>query len=417
MATQKVFTMARSVAASPGGDQEALWMSTLQVASQSWMAFDWTSRLTQLDQAAAQTKEQKEQSLAARKHLAETTKQFKRSVKSMEQASTGLAENPSSENAAAAVKSMDGLAKECRKTVKAYQEEIDNLTKRSKASEAAFSSIHQGLSEVPDPSSLLATALEQIQSQKNQMSQLLRTVDEVNREMANMETNFLQQESRYQKEIAQLKDQKSEQASSGGLSKAEREELVQLRREVAEYEVEFRSLKNQDITIRKLEAKISELQTAGEEELKNQLEKAQQELAETEGRRAAEALEREAAMERKVQSLELELKAERAGREATHAHLLEADEGAGEREAAWEAQRRILVDDAERLRVSLHEATRERDALRLRVAALEGGHPDRVGPTPPPSGNVSMADMINERKAYEAEVSLIYSLLPSASDY
>jgi homeobox protein cut-like len=110
-------------------------------------------------------------------------------------------------------------------------------------------------------------------------------------------------------------------------------------------------------------------------------------------------------MERKVESLELELKAERAGREATQAHLLEADEGAGEREAAWEAQRRILVDDAERLRVTLHEATRERDALRLRVAAVEGGTPaDRAGPTPPPSGSISVSDMLLERKAYEAEV-------------
>ena len=398
--------MAR-VAASQGSEQEALWMSTLQVASQSWMAFDWGSRLTQLDNAVAQAKEQKDQSLAARKLLAETTKLFKRSVKSMEQASGGLVENPSSEeNVANAVKSMDVLAKECRKTVKAYQEEIDNLTRRCKGSETAFFSIHQGLSEVPDPSSLLVTAFEQIHSQQTQMTNLLRTVDEVNREMANMETNYSQQISLHQKEISQLKEAKVGMSSSGGLSKADREELVQLRREVAEYEVEFRSLKNQDITIRKLEAKITELQTAGEEELKKQLEKVQQDLAETEGRRAAEALEREAAMERKVQSLELELKAERAGREATHAHLLQADEGAGEREAAWEAQRRILVDDAERLRVTLHEVTRERDALRLRVAAM-GDAGDQTGPTPPPSGSVSMADMILERRAYEAEVSYV----------
>jgi homeobox protein cut-like len=399
--------MAR-VVASQGSGQEALWMSTLQVASQSWIAFDWDSRLTQLVNAVTQAREQKDQSLAARKTLAETTKLFKRSVKSMEQASGGLAENPSSEeHVGNAVKSMDSLAKECRKTVKAYQEEIDNLTRRCKASETAFFSIHQGLSEVPDPSSLLAAALEQIHSQQTQIAQLLRTVDEVNREMANMETNYSQQTSRYQKEIYQLEEAKTGEASSGGLSKADREELVQLRREVAEYEVEFRSLKNQDITIRKLEAKIAELQTAGEEELMKSLEKVRQDLAETEGRRAAEALEREAAMERKAQSLELELKAERAGREATQAHLLQADEGAGEREAAWEAQRRILVDDAERLRVTLHEATRERDSLRLRVAATGGGS-DRTGPTPPPSASVSMADMILERKAYEAEVTYVF---------
>jgi homeobox protein cut-like len=187
------------------------------------------------------------------------------------------------------------------------------------------------------------------------------------------------------------------------LNKEEKEELIQLRREVAEYEVEFRSLKNQDITIRKLEARIVELEQGSEEELQAKLEKVKQELEETEGRRTSEALEREAAMERRVETLELQLKAEMAGRAATQAHLLEESEGAGEREAAWEAQRRILVDDAERVRVMLHEATRERDDLRLKVAALEGTSESGVRSSPP-SGGINTADLLSERKAYEAEV-------------
>ena len=40
------------------------------------------------------------------------------------------------------------------------------------------------------------------------------------------------------------------------MSLAEREELIRLRSEVSEYEVEFRGLKNQDITIRKLESEF-----------------------------------------------------------------------------------------------------------------------------------------------------------------
>lgn len=394
--------MAR-VAASPGGDQDALW-SSLQAASQSWAAFDWNSRLAQLEKAVVNAKEQKEQSVTARKQLGDTTKQFKKSVKSMDQAAAGLSGNKSSVDAAdTAIHAMESLSKECRKTVKSYQEEIDNLTRRCKSSEMACSTLHQGLLEVAEPNSLLGVVMEHMSGQKAQLAQLLRTVEEINREMANMESNFSNQSSKYQKEIAQLKEAKVAEVSSSALSKAEKEELVQLRSEVAEYEVEFRGLKNQDITIRKLEAKVAELQKEGEEELQKQLEKAQQDLAETEGRRAAEALEREAAMERKVQTLELQLKAERAGREATQVHLLEADEGAGEREAAWEAQRRILIDDAERLRETLHESTRERDELRLRVAAFEGDS-TRNGPTPPPSTGLAVADVILERKAYEAEV-------------
>ena len=201
----------------------------------------------------------------------------------------------------------------------------------------------------------------------------------------------------------------------GGMSSAEREELIQLRREVAEYEVEFRSLKNQDITIRKLEAKIADLQRANEEETQQRLEAARQELAETEGRRAAEALEREAAAERRVEKMELELRAERAGREATQTHLLEADEGASAREAAWEAQRQILVDDAERLRELLHDATRERDGLRLRVEATSTRQPQQH--QAPSSGNLSatmnLSEVSAERKAFEAEVNEL-TLMTSA---
>jgi homeobox protein cut-like len=67
----------------------------------------------------------------------------------------------------------------------------------------------------------------------------------------------------------------------------------------------------------------------------------------------------------------------------------------------------------------LQAAVRERDELRLAVAAVQGnddtvggisgisgsGSRNRLtGPTPPPSGGISMADLMLERKAYEAEV-------------
>ena len=370
-------------------------VQSLGMASQAWVSFDLQKKRSSLEKTAATAKEQKEQSLAARKQLADTTKQFKRSVKAMEQASGAIKESTTPESVGSAVKAMDGLAKECRQTIRSYQEEIDNLTRRCKGSEAAFLSVQQSLMDIPDPAAALGTAMEQLHTQQTQIGQLLKTVEEANREMSNLE----QQSERYKQEAVAAKG-----AAPTGLGKEEREELFQLRREVAEYEVEFKSLKNQDITIRKLEAKIAELEDGAKEELAKELERAQQDLAETEGRRAAEALEREAAMERRVQTLELQLKAERAGREATQAHLLEADEGAGEREAAFEAQRKILVDDAELLRETLHEATRERDELRLRVAALEGDG-RRTGQTPPPSGGLAMADMILERRAYEAEVS------------
>jgi len=194
------------------------------------------------------------------------------------------------------------------------------------------------------------------------------------------------------------------------LSLVEREELIRLRSEVAEYEVEFRGLKNQDITIRKLESKIEELEENKEEEIQMELKKAQEELAESEGRRATEALEREAVTARKLESVELQLRAERAGREASATQLLKAEDGLGEREAAWEAQRQILVQDAERLREELFEANRERDAWRLKMEATLGEKAPASGGLPlggpPPSGGVGpkLAEYMSERKAYEAEI-------------
>lgn len=367
-------------------------LQSVQAAAESWKAFGWNEQRSQVDQTVLLSKEAREQSQNARKKLADATKQFRRSVKTLQQAAGALEAEMTPTTSEAAVKAASELGKECRGIVSSYQEEIDKLTRRCKSSETAYATFCQSMVELPDPSAILAACSEQIQAQQAQMSQLLQTVEKVSSEMEKQQEN-------HKKEIASLQQKNA----NSGSSKQEREELVQLRREVAEYEVEFRSLKNQDITIRKLETRISELQTAGEEQLHEQLQKAKEELVETEGRRAAEALEREAAMERKVQTLELQLKAERAGREATQAHLLEADEGVSQLEAAWGAQRQILIADADRLREDLQVATRERDDLRLEVAALQGAG-RTSGSVQTSSSGLSVEDLMSERAAYQTEV-------------
>jgi homeobox protein cut-like len=300
---------------------------------------------------------------------------------------------------------MDALSKECRKTVKGYQEEIDNLTRRCKASEQAYAVVCNKLVELPDPASLLAACQRRIEAQNAQLAKVFETVEKVNSELE--EAN--QSNASYKKQLADLQKSSSTNAA-GEFSNEEREELIQLRKEVAEYEVEFRSLKNQDITIRKLEEKILELQTAGAESIENSIAKAREELAMTEGRRAAEALEREAALEAKLQTLELQLRSERAGREATENVMLQADEGLCRREAAWDAQRQILVHDNERVRESLQTVSRERDELRMKLSALNNTTTANASiTTPPPSGNFSKQDLMLERNAYEAEVSWKYT--------
>mmetsp|Transcript_717 Transcript_717/g.1706 ORF Transcript_717/g.1706 Transcript_717/m.1706 type:complete len:801 (+) Transcript_717:185-2587(+) len=383
------------VSSAPSSGQHNALVS-LQKASKTWKSFDWAGKTTQWETTISENKESRESSTAARKQLADTTKSFKRLVKNVEVSGKTLGSTSSEESVAATVKAIEAVSKQARVTVKSYQEEIDNLTRRSKGIESAFDKLTNALQDLQDPSGLLASAMEQMNAQQQQIHQLTQKVEEVSNENVSLDAKL-------QKSIEEGRAAKSS-ASANSSSKEEKEEIMQLRREVAEYEVEFRSLKNQDITIRKLEKRIEELQQGGEEEFQAKLEAAKQELAETEGRRTTEALEREAAMERKVQTLQLQLKAEAAGRAATNTHMLEASEGAGEREAAWDAQRRILVDDAERVRVMLHEASRERDELRLKVAALDGSSDGKPMATAPSSGGINVADLLNERQAYEAEV-------------
>ena len=436
-------------------------LSSLHDASSSWSKFNLDNRRSTLTAASNATREAKEQSAAARKSLASSTKNLKKSLAAATTAASTSASSSGGDggsNGDATKTAVAELAKIIKSTVKSYQEEIDALTRRCKSSDGAVSDLLSGLKGLDDPAPLLSAGATNLDAKVGQIHHLLRAMEEMNEEVTrerdgraqveadNADLRRRLEESERRAEVAEKKAEeafasaaaaaaKSGDSSApssgggngGGLNAAEREELIQLRREVAEYEVEFRSLKNQDITIRRLEGKIAEMEKSSEEQMQARLEEARQELAATEGQRAAAALEREAAAERRVAKMELELRAERAGREATQAHLLEADEGASAREAAWEAQRQILVDDAERLRELLHDATRERDDLRLRVEATAGGDGgDAVGdggssadlhrhqaPSSGNTGSMSMSEVIAERKAFEAEVNEL-TLISSA---
>jgi homeobox protein cut-like len=368
----------------------------LQNAVDIWKSVQWSHQLASIASSVESHRQGREQSLTARKALAETTKQFKKSVRAAESAVMA-----SSEEGSTIIRdTMEALSKECRVTIKAFQEEIDNLTRRCKNAENSYASLLAMLQELPDPATFLVEAQHEL---KVQQDILFETCQKVSTELE--EAN--QKNEEYKKQIQQLQQEKGDDntayASSSALTNEEREELISLRKEVAEYEVEFRGLKNQDITIRKLEDKIYELQTAGAESLQKSIAQAREELAISEGRKVAAALEREATLLAKIESLQVQLRSERAGKQATATSLLEADEGLSRREAAWEAQRQILVDDNERLRESLRLVTRERDEQALKIQALSSHSNKEMAP---PSGGFTKQDLVLERNAYEAEVSL-----------
>ena len=234
----------------------------LQSALTSWSTFNLTSRRPHLDNAAQSLLDAKETSLKARKLLGDQTKSLKRAVKSAE--SDGSKDQVSS------------LAKECKATIKSYQEDIDSLTRRCKVAETSFVQLYHSLYECVDPALVLEEAIRQLDGRDGQVNNLVKGMEELNGELESVREEKMGMELELEDKVIELKEVKEELKDSvngggsgngsgdagvsggggagGALSLAEREELIRLRSEVAEYEVEFRGLKNQDITIRKLES-------------------------------------------------------------------------------------------------------------------------------------------------------------------
>lgn len=226
--------------------------SSLDAALSSWSRFDLTDRRPHLDASAQSLLDAKESSLVARRKLGDATKGLKRALKSAED---GGGEEGGGERAGSAA--VRTLAAECKSTIRMYQEEIDSITRRCKSAEGAFVQLYRGLHECPDPAGALRDAGRLIEGRDAQVENLLRGMEALNSELetSNDERARLSRELK-EREREWNEDRGGMGGGGGELSLAEREELIRLRGEVAEFEVEFRGLKNQDITIRKLEGEV-----------------------------------------------------------------------------------------------------------------------------------------------------------------
>ena len=255
---------------------------TLLSATSKWKTFSIDTRRSTLEKATSTSKANNAQSQTARKALAESTKAFKKCLKATEAIATD-------EQKAQFQK----ISTSCKGIVKSYQEEIDKLTKRCKATDALVSDLHRGLADIPDPAPLLNNSVKHLESMTGQVAHLLKGMEEMQRELESKDKNIIESAQNQNEELSQtllllqeekaknkklekdLKIAKSASESSQHekmfMSKEEKEELIELRREVAEYEVEFKTLKNQDITIKKLNTKIEDLIADQEEVLQNEL--------------------------------------------------------------------------------------------------------------------------------------------------
>lgn len=251
----------------------------LENALSSWSTFDLTDRRPHLDDTAQSLLDGKESSAVARKKLGEATKNLKAALKNVEKSDNnngGGGDTGGGGGVAAAqttTTTTSKLTAECKSTIRMYQEEIDAVTRRAKLAENAFVQLYGGLSPLPDPAYILRDAQRVLHGQEGQINNLLRGMEELTVQLDNANDDRI----RLTQKVKEMNDQlgaaavaaattaaQSQQQKQGGkegvdggdssLTNAEKQELIQLRKEVAEFEVEFRGLKNQDITIRKLES-------------------------------------------------------------------------------------------------------------------------------------------------------------------
>lgn len=180
--------------------------------------------------------------------------------------------------------------------LKAYQNEIDLLTKRAKSGEAAFVGLYKSVYEVPDPVSTLQGLVSQIRS-----------------------------------------------GAGGGL------EIARLQGELAQYEEEFRQLKNQDIRIRQLEEQLRRYEESADDRVAEAL-AARVEAVERSGEeRALEQQELVRAAEKRALEAAESSRVAQLALERMQTQLLHLSSSADRRQADLLAENSLLAERCERV--------------------------------------------------------------------
>jgi len=179
--------------------------------------------------------------------------------------------------------------------LKAYQEEIDQLSKRAKFAESSFFSLYKAVYEAPDPYPVL--------------EQLTSTI-----------SNSLT----YPLEIERLKG------------------------EIAQYDIEFQQLKNQDITIRRLEEQLEEYKINVEEKVQKEIAKYALEVEERADEKVKDMMELQKAAERRLSGAIEAMKQAQVSAERAQSQLFEVSAQADNRYVALQTDNVMLVESAER---------------------------------------------------------------------
>ncbi len=204
--------------------------------------------------------------------------------------------------------------------LKQYQEEIDRLTKRCKHSEGAFLELYQKLYEAPDPAPALALAFETASR------------------------------------VADLEAQNKK-----------------LSAELAEFEAEAASIKNQDLTIRRLEDKARQLEAALEEKGLELEDVRASALAEADAARLAQMQEREAQLTAMLAEAQASLAAMQKLHTATQNQLFAMQSQSEDERQSRHAELELASAELERAQERLMALEREKQQLQHRLTGPGAG--------------------------------------------
>lgn len=175
--------------------------------------------------------------------------------------------------------------------LRAYQEEVDSLTRRAKFSENAFFMLYKELYAAPDP----VASLEIVADMK----------------------------------VADIE-----------------EENKKLRRELRDYETEFASLKNQDITIRKLEEQLNTSTQEMDNAIHEQVEKRTQELEALLEAKQSELSQQKMNYERQLESSRAELREAFSRLDAMQSDLFEHKQRSGLAKSTLDVEMEAISQEA-----------------------------------------------------------------------
>lgn len=202
--------------------------------------------------------------------------------------------------------------------LKAYQEEIDQLSRRSKYCESTFFTLYKAIYDAPDPCECIETLMQSVVS-----------------------------------------------------GSAHNLEIERLRGELRQYDEEFQQLKNQDITIRRLEDQLQEFKDQNEEKIAEEVQKRAQEVESQAEAKVTEVMEVQRTVERRHAAAVDAMQIAQQSADRAQTQLYEVSSQAENRVSALQSENAILAEGTQRLTIRLAEAESELEAAKTTIAEMQ----------------------------------------------